>query len=73
MKIYKKYLLFANEKNNRWTSAVLFKLETAFHWECRGALKGNMLTVYTFSYIPSLSRSDCSIIRYSINQDTPDI
>ena len=42
-----KYLLFTNEKMNRRMSAILFTLETAFYWECRGALMGNMLTVYT--------------------------
>ena len=47
-----KYLLLTNEKMNRRTSAILFTLETAFHWECRDALKGNLLTVNTVSYIP---------------------
>ena len=42
-----KYLLSTNEKMNRRMYAVLFTLETAFHWECRGALRGNLLTVYT--------------------------
>ena len=42
-----KYLLFTNEKMNRRMSAILFTLEMAFHWECRGALRDNLLTVYT--------------------------
>ena len=71
-----KHLLFTNQNMNRQMSAILFTLETAFHWECRGALRGNLLTVYTVSltvytvsYIPPLSQSDCrkficSIIMY---------
>ena len=54
-----KYILFANEKMNRRTSAILFTLEMAFHWECRDALSSYFLTVYTVSYIPPLSQSDC--------------
>ena len=54
-----KYLLLTNEKMNRRMSAILFTLETAFHWECRGALRGKLLTVYTVSYMPPLSQSDC--------------
>ena len=45
-----KYLLFANEKMNRRMSAILFSLETAFHWECRRALRGNLLTIYGLIY-----------------------
>ena len=55
-----KYLLFANEKKmNRRMSAIMFKLETAFHWECRGCF---LLTVYTVSYIPLPNQSDYSIV-----------
>ena len=38
---------------------VAILLETAFHQECRGALRVNLLTLYTVSYIPPLSQSDC--------------
>ena len=61
-----KYLLFANEIMNRRISAILFTLETAFHWECRGALRVNLLTVYTVSYIPPLSQSNCRTFICSI-------
>ena len=61
-----KYLLFTNEKMNRWTSAILFKLETTIHWECRGLLRGNLLRVYTVSYIPSLSQSQIAGILFTV-------
>ena len=45
-----------------------------FYWECRGALMGNLLTIYTLPYIPPLSQSDCrklicSIIIYILNTE----
>ena len=66
MEILKKISIIRKRKNESTVSAILYTLETAFHLDCQGALRGNLLTVYTVSYIPPLSKSDCRKFTYSI-------
>ena len=60
-----KYILFANEKKVDGRPPSFFTLETAFHWECWGAVRDTLLTVYTVSYYKPIRKQEIYLQYYN--------